>query len=82
MRTLKEITEAISRLSDTELAELRAWLFEREDQLKMSKRRLGWHVLRIWEHELANHHRSRLLKRLRSRGLVSRRVNSALRGPG
>ena len=36
MRTLKEITEAISRLSDAELAELRAWLFGHEDQLKMT----------------------------------------------
>jgi len=36
MRTLKEITEAINRLSDAELAELRAWLFEHEDRLKMT----------------------------------------------
>lgn len=33
---MQEITEAISRLSEAELAELRAWLFEHEDQLKMT----------------------------------------------
>jgi hypothetical protein len=36
MHTLKDITEAISQLSDTELAELRAWLSSREDHLKMA----------------------------------------------
>lgn len=36
MRTLKDITEAISQLSDPELAELRAWLFSRDDHLKMT----------------------------------------------
>jgi hypothetical protein len=36
MHTLKEITEAISKLTDPELAELRAWLFSRDDCLKMT----------------------------------------------
>jgi DNA mismatch endonuclease (patch repair protein) len=29
-------------------------------------RRLGWHVVRIWEHELARKHRHHLLRRLRA----------------
>lgn len=36
MRTLKEITEAISRLSDPELAELRVWLFSRDGRREMT----------------------------------------------
>lgn len=45
----------------------------RDLRVNRALRRRGWHVLRIREHELTNQHRSRLLKRLRSRGLVSRR---------
>jgi hypothetical protein len=37
MRTLKEITKAIGKLSDAELAELRAWLFDRENCLERTK---------------------------------------------
>lgn len=36
MHTLKEITEAISQLSDQELAELRAWLFSRDNRLEIT----------------------------------------------
>ena len=36
MRTLKEITEAIGKLSDQELVELHAWLSSREDHLEMT----------------------------------------------
>lgn len=36
MRTLKDITEAISQLSDTELRELHTWLSSREDHLEMT----------------------------------------------
>lgn len=43
----------------------------RDRRVDRALRRRGWQVLRIWEHELAHRNRSRLLKRLRSRDLVS-----------
>lgn len=36
MHTLKEITDAIGKLSDAELTELRAWLSSREDHFEMT----------------------------------------------
>ena len=36
MDTVKEITEAISKLSDQELTELRAWLSSRDELLELT----------------------------------------------
>ncbi|HKB56642.1 MAG TPA: hypothetical protein VKC51_03555 [Lacunisphaera sp.] len=36
MRTLKEITEVIGKLSDTELTELCAWLSARDESLEIT----------------------------------------------
>ena len=37
----------------------------RDHRVNRALRRRGWHVIRIWEHELARKHRHRLLRRLR-----------------
>ncbi len=38
---------------------------ERDRLVKLTLRRLGWRVLRVWEHELRSRNKSRLLRRVR-----------------
>jgi DNA mismatch endonuclease (patch repair protein) len=37
---------------------------QRDRKVRVTLRRCGWRVLRIWEHELARKNQSRLLRRL------------------
>jgi DNA mismatch endonuclease (patch repair protein) len=42
----------------------------RDRQVNRTLRQSGWHVLRIWEHELARRNETQLLRRLQTAGLL------------